>query len=65
MAAEHGDVAPMVARGLILLVGIFVLFIDDDQSEIGQWREDCRAGTDDDAGLPFADAVPFVEAFTL
>ena len=34
LRAQHRDVAPVVARRFLLLVGILVLFIDDDEAEV-------------------------------
>jgi hypothetical protein len=63
--AQHGDVAAVVAGDLVLLVGVLVLLIDEDQPEVRQRGEDGGARADDDAGDALADAVPFVEAFAL
>ena len=43
MRAHHRHVAGVVMRALVLLVGLVVLFIDDDQSEIGIGQKQRRA----------------------
>ena len=63
--AEDGDVAGLVAGDVFLLVGGFVLLIDDDEAEIRQGCEDGGAGADHDACRAFADAVPLVESLAL
>ena len=60
LRAQDGDVASVVARGFLLLVGVLVLFIDDDEAEVGARGEDGRPGADDDAGAAGADLVPLV-----
>ena len=62
LAAHHGHVAGVVARRLLLLVGMLVLLVHDDQAQRLDRREDGRAGADDDAGAALADLVPFVVA---
>lgn len=42
-----------------------MFFIDDDESQIWQRCEHGGARADHDAGLAFADAMPFVETFAL
>ena len=63
LAAHHGDVARVIARRFLLLVGMLVLFIHDDEAERIDGREDGRARADDDARAALADLVPFVVAF--
>ena len=55
----------MVAGDVFLLVGVFVLLIDEDEPEIRQRRENRGTRADDDAGGALADSVPFVETLTL
>ena len=62
LGAHHGDVARVVARILFLLVGRVVLFVDDDEAEVGDGREDGRARADDDARFAAADAMPLLGA---
>ena len=45
--AHHGDVARVIPRRLLLLVGAVVLLVDDDQAEAGDGREDRGAHADD------------------
>ena len=60
--AHDGDVAAVVARRFFLLVAVFLLFVDDDQAEIFERREDRGARADDDAGFAVAHAPPFAGA---
>ena len=71
-ATQHGarvarralgrDVAGVVARVALVLVGGVVLLVDDDEPEVGQRREDGRARPDADARLARAQARPLVVA---
>lgn len=65
MGANDGEVAAVVFRWVLLFVSGLVLFVDEDEAEVGEGGEDGGAGSDDDFGNPFADAVPLVEAFAL
>ena len=62
LGAHHRDVASVVARRLLLLVGRIVFFVDDNQREIGNRREDCGARADDHARVSALDAVPLLGA---
>ena len=59
-----GDLAGVVARVSLLLVGGVVLLIDHDQARIGHRSEDRRARPDADPGLTRTQASPFVIAGT-
>ena len=63
--ADDGDVASVVARRFFLLIAGFLLFIDDDEAEIFEWRKDGGARADDDAGFAVADAPPFASALNV
>ena len=63
--AVHRDVPRMVARRILLLVGVLVLFIHDDEPEPLQRGEDGAARADDDAGRAVVDLVPFVVALAV
>ena len=65
LGAHDGDVAGVVARRFFLLVGGVVLFVDDDEREIGDRREDRRARADDHARVAALDAVPLLGAFAI
>ena len=65
MGTEHGEVTSVVAWGAVLFVGVLVLFIDDNDAEVGEGREDGTARADDDARFALADTVPFIEALAL
>ena len=57
-----GDLAGVVARVALLLVGGVVLLVDHDQAEIGDRSEDGRARPDADPRLAGAQAAPLVVA---
>jgi hypothetical protein len=65
VAADDGEVTGVILRWVFLFVGGLVFFIDNDEAGVVEGGEDGGAGTDDDAGFAGADAVPFVEAFSL
>ena len=48
VSAHHRHVAGMIMRALFLLVGLVVLLVDDDQTEIGVGQKQRRARPDDD-----------------
>ena len=60
--APRGDVAGVVARVALVLVGGVVLLVEDDQPEPLDRREDGRARPDADARLAAAQARPLVVA---
>ena len=62
-AAHNGHVAGMVARRFLLLVGVLVFLVHDDEAERLDRRKNRRTGANDDAGTALADFVPFVMAF--
>ena len=60
LAAHNGDVARVVAGRLLLLVGMLVLLVHDDQAERFDGGEDGRARADGDARAALANLVPLV-----
>ena len=62
LGAARGDVAGVVARVALVLVGAVVLLVDDDQPEPLDRREDGRARADADARGARAQAAPLVVA---
>ena len=60
LAAHDGHVARVVARRLLLLVGVLVLLVHDDQAQRLDRRKDRRARADGDPRAALADLVPFV-----
>ena len=60
---EHGHVAGVVGDAVILLVGAFMLFIDDDEAQFFPRQEKSGAGADNyfcfDARHTAPDAFPF------
>ena len=63
LGADHRHVARVVAGRFLLLVGMLVLLVHDDQPQPLHRREHGRARADGDAGAALADFVPFVMAF--
>ena len=62
MAAHHRHVAGVVVHAVLLLVGRVVLFIDDDQAEIGIGQEQRRARADHDRNFAVGDRAPGARA---
>ena len=58
MRAHHRHVAGMIMRAFVLLVGLVVLFIDDDQAEIGIGQKQRRARADHDRRFARRDRGP-------
>src|SRR5262249_53335624 len=65
LRAHDGSVARIVARNFFLLVGGFVLFVDDDQAKILEWSKNSGTRPDNDRSLARIDAKPFVNALAL
>ena len=64
-SAHDGNVPCVVPRSFGLLVGLFVFFIDDDQFQVCERREQRGACTDRDADASRMHFHPFVVAFPL
>ena len=64
-APHDGDVAAVIPRCLLLLVRAIVLFIDDDQANLRQRREDGRTRADDDIDLSAVNPVPLIVALAV
>src|SRR5205085_3398298 len=62
LRADDRDVARMITRRFLLLVGGFVLLIDDDQAKIFQRSKDRATCSDYDPGAAGLNLVPFVVA---
>ena len=60
--AHDGDVPPVIARRFFLLVAGLLLFIHDNQAQIFERRENCRARSHHDARLAAPHAPPFARA---
>ena len=58
--AHHRDVASVVPRALVLLVGPVVLLVDDDEPQVRNRREHRGAGADDDPRVALPHAPPLV-----
>src|SRR5579872_954289 len=62
--SHHRHVARVVRRAVFLLVGRFVLLIDNDEAEIAERQEQGGAGAGDDANLAAGDRAPQAAAQT-
>ena len=62
MRAHHRHVAGVIMRAVILLVGLVVLFIDDDQAQIGIRQKQRRARADHDRRFARRDRRPVARA---
>lgn len=58
-----GEIPAVVTRCFLLLIGGFVLFVDDDEAEVVEGGEDRRTRPDHDPGLAACDAQPTVAPF--
>ncbi len=56
--AQYRHIARMIGDLILLLVGMFMLFIDNDQPEIGKWQEQRRARADNHRRLAKRDMPP-------
>jgi hypothetical protein len=61
-AAHEGDAARVVARLVILLVRLVLLFVDDDEAKIPDRAEHCRTRPHHHTMLAALDPLPDVEA---
>ena len=61
--AIHGGIASVIARDFFLLVARFLFFVDDDEAEIFERREDRGARAYYDADVSVPHAPPFAGAF--
>ena len=60
---HQGQVAGVVARRQVLLVGGVLLLVDHHQAEVRHRREECRARSEHHPRLAAADALPLLVAF--
>jgi hypothetical protein len=60
LAADNRDIAGVISRRLLLLVGVLMLLIDNDQPEGFYGGKDGRAGPDHDPSAALPDLVPLV-----
>ena len=60
LCPHDGDIARVIARRFLLLVGGLVFFIDHDQAEIFERREDGAARADHDPRAAGMNLVPFI-----
>ena len=61
--ADDCDIAGVISRRFLLFVGRFVFFIDNDESEILQRRENSAARADHDPRAAGLNLVPFIVPF--
>ena len=62
LSAQHGHVAGIVARGLVLFVGILVFLINDDDPGVFDRRKNRTPRANHNPGRAVVDFVPFVMA---
>ena len=65
LGTHDRDITGVVTWGFLLLVGMFMLFVDDDQS---QWFHRGKYGTactDHDASSSFTNLMPFIVTFPI
>ena len=62
LRAHDGHIAAVIARRLLLLVALIVLFVDHDQAEIAHRREHAGTRAHHHARLARADAAPLLGA---
>ena len=62
LGAHHRNVARVVAGSLLLLVALVVLFVDEDEAEVGRGRKDGGAGPHHNRRVAAADASPLLAA---
>ena len=58
MRADHRHIARLIGDAVLLLVGLVVLLIDDDEAEIGEGQEQRRAGADHELRLVLGHRAP-------
>jgi hypothetical protein len=58
VAADHRHVAGVVKHPILLLVGEVVLLVDDDQTEVGEGKEQGRTRTNDGPNVTIGDTAP-------
>ena len=58
MRAHHGHVAGVIVHALVLLVGLVVFLVDDDQPEIRVGKKQRRARADHDLSFACRDGRP-------
>jgi len=58
MPPDNRHVAGLVGDAVLLLVGLVVLLIDDDEAEIGEGQKQCRASADHQLRLVLGDGAP-------
>ena len=63
--ADDGDIPRIIARGLFLLVSVLVFFIDNNQPEFFERRENRAAWADHNSGTTGMNLVPFIMALAL
>src|SRR4029077_16343184 len=65
LRAEDRHVARVIARRFLLLVGALVLFVDDDDTQLVQWREYRAAGANHDPRGASMNSMPLIVALAL
>ena len=65
LGPENRDITSVIARRFFLLVGALVLFVDDDDTQLVQWREYRAAGPNHDPRGARMNSTPLIEALAL
>src|SRR5262249_30000214 len=63
LRSHDRHVTRVISRGLFLFVCRLVFFVDNDESQVFQRREDRASGTDYDTRSPTMNFMPFVVTF--
>ncbi len=61
LGAQGGEIACGIAKAVLLFKGAIMLFIDNDDARLFKWREQRRAGADDNARNTGARLQPGVQ----
>ena len=65
LRADNGDVARVITRSFFLFVSRLVFFVDNDESEVLQRREDRASRADHNSRAAGMDLVPLVMTLAL
>src|SRR5699024_175775 len=65
LSSPIGNVTCMIARRFAMLVCVFMLFINNDNTTFMEGRKDRRTGTNNDAWLSPEDITPLIILFSV
>ena len=60
MRACNRKIASVIAQTVVLLVGAIMLFIDNNRTGVSQWRENGRAGADNNQCPAASGGFPYI-----